>query len=369
MSEINVNRREALGVAASALLAGCAVASDPTGTPLPAVGIGPAGATAGDGPSAGREIRRAPGDELVNTMEFEDQARLVLPADVHEKVAGSDREPFNRITLHQQLGTPTLDMDLGVRLFGVDLFTPIVVGPVAHLGSYHAEGETAMVRGAAEAYTGTIVSSRSTVPFERLVGLTPAPLWYDVYAERGAREQALAAVGAGAGVVFITVGTSPDGPAAAAEIDWRMVDSIRQGLSVPVVVKGIRTSEEAAAAVERGVQGIVVSNHGAGATGGVAAPMDSLRAIAQVVGGRVPILVDGSFRRGTDVLKGLAFGAQAVLVARPAAWGLAAYGSDGVRWMLELLQNELARSFGMLGVSRPSQLTEEHYRVHRWATA
>lgn len=374
MSDIQFNRREALGVAAGALLTGCAVGSEPAQAPAPRATTGSAGSggyvsAAADGVDPDRRIRKAPGNELVHSMEFEEQAQLVLQPDIFEGIAGSEREPFNRITLHQRLATPTLDMDLGVSLFGQTLFTPLIVGPIAQLGRYHAEGEPAMVRGAAEAFTGTIISSRSSVPFERLVGQTPAPLWYGVYAEPGAREQARAAAAAGAGAVFITVGVTPGASGAGSAIDWRLVDSIRQGLEVPVVIKGIGTPAEASAALERGADGIVVSNHGAPIAEGASAPMDALASIAEVIDGRVPILIDGSFRRGTDVLMGLGFGAQAVLIGRPAAWALAAYGSDGVRWVLELMQNELARSFGMLGVSTPAQLTRDHFRVHRWATS
>jgi 4-hydroxymandelate oxidase len=368
MSEITLNRREALGVAAGAVLAGCAVGSEPAQGPAPAAGPR---AVAGAGAETARRGRRAPASELVHSMEFEEQAQLVLAPEVFARVAGSDREPFNRRTLHQQLGSPTLDMDLGVTILGETLFTPMIVAPIAQLGAYHAEGEVAMVRGAAEAYTGTIVSSRSSVPFERLVGLSPAPLWYSVYAEGGAREQAHAAAAAGAGAVFITVGTGGARPGvrgARAGIDWRAVDSIRQGLQVPIVIKGIATPAEANAALERGVQGIVVSNHGAPVPEDDAAPMDALVPIVEAVGGRVPILIDGSFRRGSDVLMALAHGAQGVLIGRPAAWALAAYGSDGVRVLFELMQHELARSFGMMGVATPAQLTRDHIRVHRWAT-
>src|SRR5690606_29383585 len=121
--------------------------------------------------------------ELVNTMEFEEQARRVLSPEVFQRIAGSDPEAFNRITFRPRMNVPTLDMDLGAEIFGQTLFTPVMIGPIAELGLYHAEAETAMVRGAGEAYTGVVVSSRSTVPFERLVGQTEAPLWYSVYAE------------------------------------------------------------------------------------------------------------------------------------------------------------------------------------------
>jgi isopentenyl diphosphate isomerase/L-lactate dehydrogenase-like FMN-dependent dehydrogenase len=264
------------------------------------------------------------------------------------------------------MNVPTLDMDLGATLFGRTLFTPLIIGPIAQLGLYHEEGEAAMIRGAAEAFTGVIVSSRSSIPLPRLVGQAAEPLWYSVYAEEGARDEARAAAAAGAGAVFITL-RSPGSPAGAT-VDWSRVNEIRQGLEVPVILKGILTPAEAGIALDRGAEGIVVSNHGAPVAEGGPAPLDSLAAIADTVAGQVPILIDSSFRRGSDIMKGLALGAQGVLIGRPAAWALAAYGSDGVRWLLQLMQEELARPLAMLGVSTPAQLTRNHERIQRWAT-
>lgn len=366
MSDITVSRREALGVA-GALLAGC-VRHEPASPPVPAasmatpVGLDPARVAAA-------EIRWAPANELVNTMEFEEQAQRVLSPDLFRRIAGGDREPFNRISYRPRMNVPTLDMDLGAEILGQTLFTPLVIGPIADLGSYHEEGELALVRGAAEAYTNVMVSSRSTIPFERLADEAPSPLWYAVYAEEGAREQARAAAAAGAGAIFITVGAGPGDAGVSAPIDWRMVAAIREGLSLPVAVKGIRTPAEARTAVDGGFQAIVVSTHGVPATPDAPAALDLLGPIVDAVGGRVPVLADGSFRRGADILKGLALGADAVLMGRPAAWALAAFGSDGVRSLLQLVHEELARNFGMLGVSTPAQLTRDHIRIHRFATA
>jgi isopentenyl diphosphate isomerase/L-lactate dehydrogenase-like FMN-dependent dehydrogenase len=359
MSDIKFSRREALGIA-GAVLAGCGVRTEPTSSPAP---IAATTTTANGEPGSrrpGPDVRWAPANELVNTMEFEEQAQRVLSPELFQRIAGGDPEPFNRITFRPRMNVPTLDMDLGAEILGQTLFTPLVLGPIAELGLYHEEGETAMVRGAAEAYTGVIISSRSSVPFERLVGQAETPLWYSVYAEEGAREQARSAAAAGAGAIFITVGAAP--------IDWRLLDSIREGLTVPVAVKGIRTPADASAAVDRGFQAIVVSNHGAPAADGSPAPLDALAPIADTVAGRLPILADGSFRRGADIVKGLTLGAQAVLMGRPAAWALAAYGSEGVRSLLQLVHEELARNFGMLGVPTPAQLTRQHIRVHRFAT-
>jgi 4-hydroxymandelate oxidase len=131
--------------------------------------------------------------------------------------------------------------------------------------------------------------------------------------------------------------------------NWDLIDQMRKGINVPVLIKGIMTPEEAEAAVKRGVQGIVVSNYGGLLTPGMASPMEMLPAIADAVAGKVPVLIDGSFRRGSDIFKALAYGATAVMIGRPLAWGLAAYGPEGAQQVLEMLQTEVARDMAHTG--------------------
>ena len=130
------------------------------------------------------------------------------------------------------------------------------------------------------------------------------------------------------------------------------------------MVRGIATPEAAKLALEQGVDGIVVSNYGGPAGSRTEGSILALPKIVDAVAGRVPVLVDGSFRRGTDILKALAFGAQSVLVGRPAMWGLAAYGADGVQGVIEMLQTELARYMGMCGQSNPKMLDRTLLKVH-----
>src|SRR5262249_6585984 len=151
------------------------------------------------------------------------------------------------------------------------------------------------------------------------------------------RGQVQKAVDSGCKVVCLTLGTS------GAAADWSTIDRLRQGIGVPLVLKGIMTPDEAQAAAKRGVGGIGISRYGGRSITGQAAPIEVLPSIVDAVGGAVPVLIDGGFRRGSDILKALALGAQAVLVARPPLWGLAAYGAEGVQTVLEMLQNELAR--------------------------
>jgi 4-hydroxymandelate oxidase len=237
-------------------------------------------------------------------------------------------------------------LDLTAELFGERMFTPILAGPASHQQVFDPEGEIAMVRGASKVQASVVISSRSSQPIERIAAEAKTTLWYQVYPEPdmapvldGMRR----AVKAGCKVVCITVGTPSQGNP---HMSWDVVDRVRQAAGVPVVLKGIMSAQEARVAVEKGIQGIIVSNHGGMFVPGIASPIEVLPSIADAVGKSLPVLVDGGFRRGTDIVKALAFGARAVLVARPILWGLAAYGSDGVQSVLQMLQSETARTMG-----------------------
>ena len=146
-------------------------------------------------------------------------------------------------------------------------------------------------------------------------------------------------------------------------MNWPLVDQVRQAANAPVVVKGIMSAKDAQMAVDKGVQGIIVSNHGGPVQG--SAPIEALPSVVDAVGSKAPVLIDGSFRRGTDIVKALAFGARAVLVTRPALWGLAAYGSDGVDTVLKMLQSETARTMGNCSKVNIAALDRSLVRVVR----
>lgn len=325
--------------------------------------------------------RIAPRDELINTLEFEPMAERKLDAATFAKIAGSDRSAFDRITFQQRLMVNTMDLDLSVDLFGDKLFAPILVGPAAHQKQYHPDGELAMARGAAAGKAAMIVSDRSSFPIEEIAAGAQTPLWYQLYPDADAARalgQAQKAVQAGCKAVCVTVGT-PYGAAGTAEgrnparlpsmaspaVDWDYIDRLRQQISVPLLLKGIMSAEEAETAVDKGVQGIVVSNHGGRFLTGLAHPITVLPTIADAVGGKVPVLIDGSFRRGSDVFKALALGARAVLLGRPPLWGLAAYGADGVQTVIELLQTELAGDMTMIGAVNLAAIERDMVRIHK----
>lgn len=336
------------------------------------------GATPAPIPAAAPTSRAAaapPPTELVNVAQFEEEARSALPPAEFETIAGGDREAFERFTLHPRLGEPTLDMDLTARVLGQALYTPIIVGPMAGLGRYHAGAEVEMIRGAEASFTLTVVSAQSSQSISEIASAASDPFWFNVYSvQTDAVEKVRGAVGAGATGVWVTTGVSaaaaqsPGISAMAAPIDWDAVQRIRDAAGVPVGVKGIRTVADASAAVERGFESLVVSDFGADVAARSSTPMDMLPTIVDEVGGRASVLIDGGFRRGTDVLKALILGAHAVMISRPIAWGLAAYGAEGVQVVLQRIQVELARNFGLIGASNPGELTRPLIRRHERIT-
>jgi 4-hydroxymandelate oxidase len=296
-----------------------------------------------------------PLNELVNAFEFETAASRELDPAAFAEIAGGDRRAFDRITFRPRMMVNTTKLDLSLELFGQNLFAPIIVGPVSDLKRFSPEGELAMVRGASAAKTAVVVSSRASFPIDQIAAQSKTALWYQVGQQPDMVSRAQEAVKAGCKVVCLTLGG----------ITWSDIDHLRSSIGVPLVLKGIMSAEEAKLAVQHGVQGIVVSSYAAHEVHSVASPMDVLAAVVDEVGTRASILVDGGFRRGSDVLKALALGARAVLLGRPPVWALAAYGTPGVQRLLELLQTELARDMAMCGKVNLQSIDRAVVKIHR----
>jgi len=299
--------------------------------------------------------RIAPRVDLVSVLEFENMAERKLASDVYTTIAGSDRSFFDRITFRPRMMVPTTHLDLTVSLFGEKMFAPVIAGPIERLQNYHPDGEVGMVRAASAAKAWMVVSGRSSLPVEQIAAESKTTLWYQVFPEEdlsAVRTKMDRAVKAGCKAICITVGAPLSKAMARPALKWALIDQLRKGIGVPLVIKGIMTPEDAGAAVKRDIQGIVVSNYGRVSTPGMASSMELLPSIVDAVGGKASILIDGSFRRGSDIFKALAYGATAVLVGRPVAWGLAAYGPEGAQQVLEMLQTEVARDMAHCG--RPS---------------
>jgi isopentenyl diphosphate isomerase/L-lactate dehydrogenase-like FMN-dependent dehydrogenase len=300
--------------------------------------------------------RITPVRELANTFEFEAMAQRSLSAAAFAEIAGSDRKALERITFRPRMMVNTTQLDLTTELFGQSLFAPILVGPTGEQKRFYPEGELATVRGAAAAKTAMVISGRASYPIKEIAAQSTTTLWYQVHPEADAdaqRRRIDEAIALGCKALCITLGGT----------DWSAIDRLRQGLRIPVVLKGIMSAEEARAAIGKGIDGIIVSSYG-GQASGMAAPIEVLPAIAEAVAGKAPILVDGSFRRGSDILKALALGARAVMLGRPPLWALAAYGAAGVQAILEMLQTELGRDMAMCGKPNLKALDSSVVKIH-----
>jgi len=310
---------------------------------------------------------QVPRGDLVNVLEYEAQARLALgPAKV-AAILGSDRTVTDRITLRPRMNIPTRDLDLTSTLFGDEHFTPIIVGPIADQKRFHPEGEVAMARGASAAKAAMVISSDSSVPLAAIAQAATTPLYLQVYANSPKVKDLLAEAGAAkakAVIVTVNAGTSAAATPASAGIDWAAVDAVVKAASLPVIVKGITSPQEAKQAVAHGAKGVVVSNYRGGHAAALPGTLLLVSPVVQAVGASVPVLVDGSFRRGTDIVKALAFGAKGVLIGRPVMWGLAAYGAEGVQGVVEMLQTELARYMCMCGRPTLAAVSSNLVRVH-----
>ncbi|HVC06022.1 MAG TPA: alpha-hydroxy acid oxidase [Solirubrobacterales bacterium] len=286
-------------------------------------------------------------------------------------------------------------------VLGADLSMPVLVAPVAYQRLADEEGEVAMARAAAAAGTVMCLSTLATArPSEVAAQVPDGRRWFQLYCfrDRGVTRALMEeAMEAGFEAIVVTVDAPPGGrrerdlrtgfripaglgvPSVSAalggdrevtieetfalmdpSLGWRDLDAIASECSVPLVVKGVLSAEDAALAVEHGAAGVIVSNHGGRQLDCVLAGADALPEVVDAIDGRASVLVDGGVRRGTDVAIALALGADAVLVGRPALWGLATAGAQGAQHVLELLRDELALALAFCGCASPADLSPAH---------
>jgi 4-hydroxymandelate oxidase len=312
-------------------------------------------------------VRLVPRTDLVNVLQFEEQAKRALEPAAFARITGGDRSAFDRLTLQPRMMIPTRGLDLGLTLFGHVHHSPIVVGPIASASLSDPASDALVLRGAAAA-NATVIAAGLTATRAEIQEMK-SPVWCQVFAtETAAVDGIKRAVAAGCRAACVTVGAEQTaGGVRAAAVDvrqWRAVQAAAASAGVPVIVKGITSPGAARQALENGAQGIVFSNYGGLLGRAASASIVDLPAVVEAVGGKVPVLMDGGFRRGTDILKALALGASAVLVARPVAWGLAAYGADGVQGVVEMLQTELARYMAMCGKPNLAALERGMVKIH-----
>ena len=341
----------------------------------------------------------------LDVFDFEAAAqKLVPPAHWGYLMSGVDgeatlranREGFDRYQLKTRRFIDVSKIDLSTTLFGGTYSSPIGLCPIGSAGAFHPDGEKAAAAAARTKNQLLMMSTQATFPIEDVIKARGGPIWYQLYTTGSidvTRRLVKRAEAAGCPVVAVTIDT-PNGrntvtatrlaredarQCAACHKDatgdrmnpranilgnlgpkpmfagidtqgltltspslmWDFVKRLKDMTTMKVVLKGLESGEDAALAVQNGADGIIISNHGGRATETGRGTIECVAEVAAAVRRRIPILVDGGVRRGTDVFKALALGASAVGIGRPYIWGLAAYGQQGVERVIDILNNEL----------------------------
>jgi 4-hydroxymandelate oxidase len=288
-----------------------------------------------------------------------------------------NKEAYQRIRLRPRVLVDVSKVDTRVTLLGQEHPFPILLAPTAAQKLTHAEGELATARGAGAAGTTMVLSSFSNTSLEEVAAVAKSPLWFQLYAQTDhgfTRELVERAEARGYHALCLTVdspisgarnrekradvklgplpnlkGLQTFGSVLDAALTWKDVEWLLSFAKIPLLVKGVLNPDDADRAVKAGVAGIMVSNHGGRNLDTVPATIDALPQVADKVAGRVPVFVDGGIRRGTDVLKALALGANAVLIGRPYLYGLGAAGEAGVTKVVNILQREFQMAMMLTG--------------------
>jgi isopentenyl diphosphate isomerase/L-lactate dehydrogenase-like FMN-dependent dehydrogenase len=341
--------------------------------------------------------------EPVNVWDYEALAVERLEAGAYGYYAGGagdeltlrdNVEAFRRLQLRPRMLVDVATCTTATTVLGHEISMPLLVAPVALQRVAHPDGEVAMARAAKAAGTIMCLSTIATAaPAE--VAAVGGPRWFQLYVFRDegvTRDLVARARDSGYTALLLTVdapvrgnrerdvrtrfalppeiqvasmgrgGVTPKDifDMVTPSLTWRDLERISAEAGLPLLVKGILTSEDAILSVEHGAAGVVVSNHGGRQLDGVAATIDALPEVVEAVAGRIEVLVDGGIRRGTDVVMALALGAQAVRAGGPPLWGLAVDGEAGARRVLELLREEILTALQLVGATSPADVTSTH---------
>ncbi len=341
--------------------------------------------------------------EIAAVTDYESFARERMSASAWAYISGAaadeltlaeNHNAFRRLRLRQRVLADLEGANTRLELFGHTYEYPIFLAPVAYQKMVHPDGELAAALGASAMQAGMVVSTQASVALEDIAAMARAPLWFQLYIQQDRRfTQQLVhrAEKAGYRALVVTVdapvngvrnreqrasftlpagvdavnlrgmlpqaahtaqaGSSPlfGGPLLAGAPTWKDIQWLIGLARLPVLLKGITTADDAQRAIECGAAGIIVSNHGGRTLDTLPATIDTLPAVARAVNRRIPILLDGGIRRGTDIFKALALGATATLIGRPYVYGLAAAGAPGVAHVLHMLRAELEVAMALTG--------------------
>ena len=356
-------------------------------------------------------------DEALNVFDFEAAmksrigeghwAYMAQGADDSGTIA-ANRAAFSKIQLRPQRLIDVTKIEMSTELFGHRYAAPIFLAPVGAQGAFHHEGEVAVARAAKAKNALQILSTVTNFSVEDVTQARGAPIWYQLYPTGNwdiTRSMIKRAEDAGCPALVFTVDLasrnlepiarfrrdqneacmachqpgyeasmrtkpmfddvdlSAMGGMGIGGLTWDYVDRLKDATSMRVLVKGIVTAEDAARCLEHGADGVIVSNHGGRADDTLRGSIESLPEVLDAVGGRVPVLVDSGFRRGTDIFKALALGADGVCVGRPYLWGLGAFGQEGVERVLEILARELRIVMMQMGTPSLDQITPKSLQL------
>jgi 4-hydroxymandelate oxidase len=348
-------------------------------------------------------------DEAITLMDFEEAARRVLPAAHWGYMASGvdedltvrrNREGFGRFQLRPRRLVDVSRPDLRVEIFGSTWETPLFLCPVGGQRMFHRDGEIAVARAANSKKTMQVLSTATSIPVEEVAKTLSTPPWYQLYmpttwdgterlvrrveaarcevlvwtidllggrnletAERFRRSDTRdctachATARGGRAIDELPMLAGIPGGMNPAAANWDYVDRLKKMTRMKLVLKGIETREDARLAREHGVDGIIVSNHGGRALETGRSTIESVAEVVDAAGPTIPVLVDGGFRRGTDVFKALALGARAAGIGRPYVWGLSAFGQQGVERVLDILRAELQLTMRQCGTPAVKQIT------------
>jgi len=345
--------------------------------------------------------------DALQVMDFEAAARLVVPpahwgymaTGVEDDLTlKANVEAFKRIGLKPRRLVDVSHPDLSVDVFGAKWETPIFVCPVGSQRAFHAQGELATARAARAKRHTMILSSVTTYSVEEVARSLGTPPWYQLYmplewneteklvkrvedagcpvlvwtvdllagrntptATRGARQDtrncASCHVNGPGTPIHRPMFDGLDGRYNPPQATWAYVDRLKKLTRMKLLLKGIDSAEDARLAVENGVDGLIVSNHGGRASETLRATIDCLPEVVDAASGRIPVFVDGGFRHGTDIYKALASGARGVGIGRPYIWGLSAFGQEGVERVLDILRAELTLTMAQMGTPSVKEIT------------
>ena len=348
-------------------------------------------------------------ETLLTVDDAERLAEAAIPPDAWSYIVGGagdertlrwNRDAFSRYRLRPRVLVDVSDVSTATTVLGTTISLPVFVAPMAFQQIAHEEGEIGMARGAAAAGTLMCLSTVATSTPEEVAAAAPdAPRWLQIYVfrDRGVSDEVIAQALSSRFAALVLTADLPvygmrhreartgfaapedDVPAIVAArarggeaeghhslgllesgLEWSYVTELRERWDVPVIVKGLVTAEDAVLACEHGASAVVVSNHGGRQLDGAIASLEALPEVVDAVGGRAEVYLDGGVRRGSDVVMALALGARAVLVGRPAMYGLALGGAAGVEQVLEIFREETENALALLGCRSPTDVTRAH---------